>query len=90
MGVELDLAAVPIESDMSEAAKLFAESAGRFLVEVTPTNYDAFLRIVKDCPLGELGRVTDTGRIVARNESQTLIDLAIEDAKAAWQRTFAW
>jgi len=90
LGVELDLAAVPTEGAIGEAAKLFAESAGRFLVEVAPDDYDAFLRIVRDCPFAELGKVTDTGRVVLRGEAGTLIDLSTADAKAAWKETFDW
>jgi phosphoribosylformylglycinamidine synthase len=92
LGVDLDIAAVPTAggTGASPVAKLFAESAGRFLVEVAPGHYDAFLRIVEDCPFAELGRVTDSGRIVIRSEGKPLIDLPLADAKAAWQGTFDW
>ena len=91
LGVELDLAAAPTgDAEVSPAAKLFAESAGRFLVEVAPDKRDAFLEFVKDCPVGEIGTVTDTGRVAINAEGKTLIDLPIADAKAAWQATFDW
>ena len=90
LGVDISLESVPADGACGEAALLFAESAGRFLVEVEPDNYDAFMRIIKDCPLGELGRVTDTGRIVIQGRRGPAIDLPIADAKAAWQRTFDW
>ncbi|HAU37868.1 MAG TPA: phosphoribosylformylglycinamidine synthase, partial [Phycisphaerales bacterium] len=88
LGVDLDLRALPCEGEPSEAAKLFGEAAGRFLVEVAPDRYDAFLRCVRDVPFGELGRVTDSGRIVLRSGGKTRIDLPLADAKAAWQGTF--
>ncbi|KKO00618.1 hypothetical protein LCGC14_0123910 [marine sediment metagenome] len=91
LGVDLDLAAMPDgEPGLPPAALLFAEYAGRFLVEVTPEQHDAFLRIVKSCPFGELGQVTDTGCVVLRSKTQTLIDIPAADAKAAWQQTFNW
>ena len=90
LGVTISLDAVPAEGACGEAALLFGESPGRFIVEVRPDNYDAFMRIVKDCPLGELGRVTDTGRIVVTVRRGTVIDLPAADAKAAWQGTFHW
>ncbi len=90
VGVELNVSAMATEGEVSDAARLFAESAGRFLVEVTPDNYDALLRVIKDCPFSELGRVTDTGRVVIEAAGGKLIDVAIADAKAAWQGTFAW
>jgi len=90
LGATLDLSAMPAREALSDAAGLFAESAGRFLVEVTPDNYDAFMRIVKDCPVGEIGRVTDTGRIIITRDNRKLIDLPIAEAKAAWRKTFDW
>ena len=90
LGVELDIAAIPADDDATPAARLFAEYAGRFLVEVTPNNHDAFLRTVKHCPFGEAGKVTDTGRVVVRSQDKNVIDLDIAEAKAAWQRTFNW
>ncbi|MHC4562360.1 MAG: phosphoribosylformylglycinamidine synthase subunit PurL [Planctomycetota bacterium] len=91
LGVALDLAAVPNgESAASPAALLFAEDSGRFLVEVAPDQHDAFMRAMKDCPVGELGTVTDTGRVVIRSDNSAVIDLAIDEAKAAWQKTFDW
>jgi phosphoribosylformylglycinamidine synthase len=92
LGAQINLAALPVpmhQSAPTTAAILFAEYAGRFLAEVTPENYDAFLRIVKDCPFGELGRVTDTGKVVIQNgAAHPVIDIGIADAKAAWQSTF--
>jgi phosphoribosylformylglycinamidine synthase len=91
VGVELNLAGVVVPMDEpgpSTAALLFGESAGRFLVEIAPDKYDAFLRLVRACPFGELGHVTDSGRIVIRSRHTLLIDLPIGEAKAAWQGTF--
>ena len=90
LGVELDLSPVPTEGGVADGAVLFAEYAGRFLVEVAPGQYDAFLRIVRDCPVGQVGRVTDSGRIVVTGSAGALIDLRIDEAKSAWQRTFDW
>jgi len=98
LGVELNLAAMPTDMRGAHSAAgnpalpvhalLFAESAGRFLVEVAPDKYDAFGRAVKDLPFGELGRVTDTGRIVIAAGQAKLIDMPIQQAKSAWQETF--
>ncbi|MCY2927384.1 MAG: AIR synthase-related protein, partial [Planctomycetota bacterium] len=89
-GLLLDLAAVPADGAVPTAALLFAESAGRFLVEVPLAHYDAFLRIVKDCPFGELGRVTDTRRVVVLDAGKAVVDVSIEEARAAWKKTFDW
>jgi len=90
LGVEIDLAGIPAGGELSDAAKLFAESPGRFLVEVTPQNRDAFMNIVQDCPSAELGRITNTGRIVITSGKKKLVDVGIDQAKTAWKQTFDW
>jgi phosphoribosylformylglycinamidine synthase len=87
LGVELTLAS---DSPVSEQAQLFAEDAGRFLVEVTPKNRDAFAAAMKDTPAAEIGKVTDTGQVVINGANGKLINTPIEAAKEAWQGTFAW
>ena len=98
LGVEINLAAMPVDLrdaraaegtfGISQQALLFGESAGRFLVEVTAENYDKFLRMVRDVPFGEIGTVTDSGKIVILGEDGAVIDMPISSAKAAWQGTF--
>jgi len=89
LGIEIDLAAVPACSDaVSPAAMLFAEDAGRFLVEVTPDNRKTFMKMLNGIPLGEIGKITDSGRIVIKSAGKAVIDLLIDEAKAAWQGTF--
>jgi len=90
LGVELDLGAICVDGDAGEAARLFGESAGRFLVEVAPDKYDEFLRTLRDCPFGEIGKVTVGGRVVIVSGGRTVVDVAAADAKAAWQETFDW
>ena len=98
LGLNLDLAGLPVSrggfqglSHIHTAALLFGESAGRFLVEVEPARYDAFCRAMKDIPFGELGKVSDTGRLIIRGlNGKNVIDADIRDLKAAWQKTFAW
>ena len=99
LGLELDIAAMPQAcsgeslavkaSCPTEPALLFGESAGRFLVEVKNENYDAFLRLMKDVPVGELGKVTATDKLTIKSGSRVLIEVPLADAKAAWQGTFA-
>jgi len=90
IGMELDVAALPAEAGASVQARLFGESAGRFLVEVAPSKYDEFMRIVKDCPVGELGRITDDDRLVIRDADAVRIDISLAEAKSAWTKTFDW
>ena len=93
LGLEVNLAGLTVPMDEpgpGTAALLFGESAGRFLVEVPPDRYDAFLRIVKDIPFGEVGLVHDTGKIVIKSQAKTVIDVPITQAMVAWKSTFNW
>jgi phosphoribosylformylglycinamidine synthase len=90
LGVEMDLAFLPTDGEVTDAGKLFAESPGRFLVEVAPDNRDPFMKIVQGCPAAELGHITDTGRIVITSNKKRLINVGIDQAKAAWKGTFDW
>jgi phosphoribosylformylglycinamidine synthase len=84
-GMELDLTSLPAEGAPSTAALLFGESAGRFLVEVSPAQYDRFMRLVADVPLAQVGQVTATGRLVICSHGRTVLDADARAAKDAWQ-----
>ncbi|MBN1943861.1 MAG: phosphoribosylformylglycinamidine synthase subunit PurS [Phycisphaerae bacterium] len=93
LGVEISLANVPTAAEFpgddtpaGRVAKLFGESAGRFLVEIEPEKAATFEKLFAGLACAQMGKVTDTGRIVI----DKFIDLEINDAKAAWQGTFDW
>jgi phosphoribosylformylglycinamidine synthase len=87
LGLEIDPDAVPTTGeDVFLAAKLFGESAGRFLIEVEPGKKDAFLKTMGEAASGLLGQVTDTGRV----KIGSAIDVNIDEAKQVWQGTFDW
>jgi phosphoribosylformylglycinamidine synthase subunit PurSL len=98
VGMELNLSAMPIgrtgfgaPQSVPATAMLFAESPGRFLVEVAPKDFDAFCRAMKNVPFGEIGRVTETPRLVIRGlNRKPLVDGDLAELKAAWQGTFRW
>jgi len=88
LGMELDIESMRVTQQSADQAKLFAESAGRFLAEVAPKDYDAFCRLIRDVPFAEIGKITDTDKLVIKSRGNTLIDLPIDQAKSAWQGTF--
>ncbi|MBN1553712.1 MAG: phosphoribosylformylglycinamidine synthase subunit PurL [Phycisphaerae bacterium] len=85
LGVEISLTNMPTAAD-GLAAKLFGESAGRFLVEVEPEKASEFEKCFVGLACAPIGKVTDAGRIVIDKN----IDVTINDAKSAWQGTFDW
>jgi len=67
---------------------LFSESPTRFLVEVAPTQQDAFeahlhANGVQDFAC--IGTVNETERFVVHNGDQLLIDIPVGELQAAWE-----
>ncbi len=98
LGMDLDLAALPVSRSgfdgdytMHTAALLFGESAGRFLLEVAPDKMDAFGEATAGAACGQVGVVTDTGRLTIKGlDGTSLVDADVAELKAAWQGTFDW
>jgi phosphoribosylformylglycinamidine synthase len=90
LGMDLDLGAMVVEGDVPVPARLFAESAGRFLLEVTPEATGDVEAILADVAHGCIGAVSDTGAVRITAGGGCVIDLPIAEARAAWQGTFAW
>jgi phosphoribosylformylglycinamidine synthase len=89
LGMDLDLGAMVVEGDVPVPARLFAESAGRLLLEVEPGREGDVEALLADVRHARVGMVTDTGRLVVTFDGQSVVDLPLDDAKAAWQGTFA-
>ncbi|WP_223258338.1 phosphoribosylformylglycinamidine synthase subunit PurL [Thermogemmatispora tikiterensis] len=94
LGVSLDLARQPatgleeLAEGFRPAVLLFSESPSRFLVEVAPSQREAFeahMRAGGVTALAALGHVTASGRFVIKHGAETLIDLSIAELQAAWK-----
>jgi len=90
LGLEIDLSRVPADGQTGPAERLFAEYAGRFLVEVPERDRERFSDLCEGCPIGQVGIVTDTDRLTVTSAADKLVDLEIGQAKEAWQSTFDW
>jgi phosphoribosylformylglycinamidine synthase len=92
LGIEADLGGLPVTGDAAKAdAKLFSESNSRYIVEVEPDKYDAFARMMLNLPFGNIGSVTDSGRVVISSKpGERIIDMDINTLKNAWQKPLKW
>jgi phosphoribosylformylglycinamidine synthase len=88
LGIQLDLSALQARN-LPLAALLFAENAGRFLLEVPPDKIDLLEELLAGQPHARLGALNDTGRLTIAAAGRTVIDVEIARAKSAWQKTFA-
>ena len=77
-----------LTSDAIVIAKLFSESASRFLVEITPEQVGAFERFMRAHGINDftnIGIVTKTSRFMIRQLAHTLIDVDVAELQAAWK-----
>ena len=77
-GIEIDLAKVPQRAlNMTPYEIMLSESQERMLIIVEKGREDEVKRIFDkwDLPWAEIGRVTDTGRMVVRNHGQICADI---------------
>jgi phosphoribosylformylglycinamidine synthase len=77
-GIEIDLTKVPQRApNMTPYEIMLSESQERMLIIVQKGREDEVKRIFDkwDLPWAEIGRVTDTGRMVVRNNGQLVADI---------------
>ena len=92
LGLNLDLRHLPRDKGLDDdGLLLFSESNTRFLVEVARDRAKEFDKLVADLPVREIGRVTDTGRLVVHGIGDTVVvDAPCEAMRQAWKKPLAW
>ncbi len=87
LGLDLDLTPLPRIPDVkADAVALFAESSGRFLVEVAPDDAPAFEATLAGQPVAHLGHVTEEALFCVRGLRGTVtIECPVDDLLRAWQ-----
>jgi phosphoribosylformylglycinamidine synthase len=92
LGIEADLRGLPKSKDCWRAdTQLFSESNSRYIVEVEPENYAAFVKLMLNLPFGQIGKVTEEKALVIKAaDSKTVIEADIGSLKRAWQKTLDW
>jgi phosphoribosylformylglycinamidine synthase subunit PurSL len=88
LGAEVDLRGLPGGPTSDEAA-LFSESQGRLLVSVAPDDQRRFESAMAGHALVSVGSVSTARKLrFSGLAGQSLIDLPLEDALAAYRKTF--
>jgi phosphoribosylformylglycinamidine synthase len=83
IGAELDLAEVC--DDTTAAA--FAETSGRYVLEVEPGALDRLAEVASDASWRRIGHVTDTGRLVWKIAD---LDTDLDTLTRVWRGTLDW
>ena len=100
LGAQVSLGDVPHAADAAhDLVLLFSESPTRFVIEVRPLCLGEVLEIFQGLPVGRLGAVSagatdgaaNPPRLIVRGLAErVVIDAAVADMKAAWQRPLRW
>ena len=90
LGMEIDLSQVPMDSargDLRDDRLLFSESAGRFIVTVSPLSRELFEKLFKGLACGMVGRVTeDHDRLkISGMAGKNLVDTKLEILENGWR-----
>jgi phosphoribosylformylglycinamidine synthase len=87
LGMALSLSDVTRAPDAdSDAALLFAESAGRFLIEVAPEHQAAFEATVDGLPIACVGTVTPTAELKIQGLKEApILTATVAALRTAWQ-----
>ncbi len=89
LGIFADLSALPYEGEKRDDFALFSESAGRILVSVSPEKKEDFEALFKGLPFALLGEVIEEPFLRIKGFSgEEIVNLPIDELKAAWQEPF--
>jgi phosphoribosylformylglycinamidine synthase len=92
LGIEADLRGLPKSEDCVRVdAQLFSESNSRYIVEVKPDKFDAFVKLMLNLPFGQIGKVTEKDKLVVKAEDgRAVIESDLDTLKQAWQKPLDW
>jgi phosphoribosylformylglycinamidine synthase len=85
LGLEVDLANMPMTEEMRDDKLLFSESNGRLLVEVAEGDAVRFETIMKGSAVARIGLVTKAPRLTIKRGGKKLIDLDNGETITAWK-----
>jgi phosphoribosylformylglycinamidine synthase len=90
LGLEVELAKVPVEGVKRDDILLYSESPGRFIVTVAEADRARFEEKFKGLPCACLGRVTKSKKLKIRGSSgKILLNVGLQQLKTAWKKRFA-
>lgn len=85
-GLEVDLGALPVSGEMDAAERLFAESTGRLLLALPPSERAPVEQALEGFGFAVIGRATDSHRRLRITQDEaTLVDVSLEALKDQWK-----
>jgi len=87
VGLQLDLTALPTTGDLNPTAECFAETPGRYLLEVKRKDLDAIDEGLGGVPYAIVGQFNEAPTLTLAG---TDVEIETADLKAAWLETLDW
>ena len=85
-GVAINLDALPSQHGWkNHVIPCFAESTGRFLVEVDPDMEDDFAAAMQGCPCARVGSATAEGNLTLTANGKAVLQVSIAELKHIWK-----
>jgi len=91
LGMEIDLAKLPVEGISRNDKALFSESPGRFVITIPPASRDRFEYLFEETAHACIGKVTGTNVFTVTGMNGTeVIRENISSLKEAWKSPMRW
>lgn len=89
LGMEIDLSRVPVENAEREDMILFSESAGRFILTVSPENKESLEKFLEGLPFACIGSVCAEPELLVKGKADSpIIRQDVQKLKSAWKKAF--
>ena len=89
LGLNLDLAKLPVAEDCQAVEKLFSESNGRFVATVSPDKAAEFEALFAGMPCSQIGVVSSEAELVIVDNGETLVNTALNELRKSYKDTLA-
>lgn len=85
-GMEIDLGALPVNGDLNNVEKLFAESPSRILIECESESIDRIQEIFSESAFAVIGRTESSHKSLRfKSDGVNILDNEIESLKETWK-----
>jgi len=89
LGMEIQLAMIPVVSGLTVSQILYSESCGRFIITVAPEKKERFENIFSGMKMEQVGLVTESGYLSIRDaKGRAIIEEDVFTLKGSWKKRF--
>jgi phosphoribosylformylglycinamidine synthase len=89
LGMDVDLANVPVDNVRRDDTVLYSESAGRFIVTIDPRYQEPFEAFFQGMPMACIGRMTEEQIVTMKGlDGRKILQLTVPALKTAWHQPF--